>query len=80
LIEEDRIGELAHAGGAVVEQQRLVVAALRLPVLDRLGGHALGAELHARHVVRRVDDEEQQEGQTFTPTRIGIAYSTRRTM
>jgi hypothetical protein len=68
------------AGSPGIEQQGLVVAALGLPFLDRLRRHALDAELHARHVVRRIDDEEQREGSRFTPIRIGIAYSRRRTM
>jgi hypothetical protein len=50
-----------------IEEQRLVVAALGLPALDRFRRHALDAELHARHVVGRVDDEEQREGDQVHP-------------
>ena len=44
-----------------VPEQRLVVAALHLPFLDRVLRHALAADVHPRHVVRRVHGEEQQE-------------------
>ncbi len=42
--------------------QRLVVAALGLPLLDHLLRHALAADVQPRHVVGRVDREEQEEG------------------
>jgi hypothetical protein len=61
-----------------VPHQRLVVAALGLPLLDRFGRHPLGAQLHARHVVRRIDDEEQQEGDQVDPDqdRDGVQQAT----
>jgi hypothetical protein len=63
LAEEDRVGEAAVPCALRIPHQRLVVAALGLPLLDRLRRHALDAELHARHVVRRVHHEEQGEGE-----------------
>ena len=45
-----------------VQVQRLVVAALGLPLVDHLLRDALAADVQARHVVGRVDGEEQEEG------------------
>jgi hypothetical protein len=61
LTEEDGVGQHADAGGRSVDEQRLVVATFGFPFGDRFRRHALDAELHARHVVRRVHDEEQRE-------------------
>jgi hypothetical protein len=36
---------------------------LGLPFFDGIGRDAFHAEVHARHVVRRVDDKKQREGQ-----------------
>jgi Flp pilus assembly protein CpaB len=63
----------SQPAGLGIDQQRLVVAALDLPFLDRLRRHPLDAQLHARHVVRRIDDEEQRKGDRFTPIRMGSA-------
>ena len=63
LAEENRVGQRGAAGCGRIPDQRLVVAALHLPFLDRFRRHALDAELHARHVVRRIDHEEQAEGE-----------------
>jgi hypothetical protein len=46
-----------------VPVQRLVVAALGLPLLDLLLRDALAADVQPRHVVGRVDGEEQEEGE-----------------
>ncbi len=61
LLVEDGFGQLLQSGRFFIDQQGLVVSPFRLPFVDRLGSHALGAELHARHVVGRVDDEEQRK-------------------
>ena len=66
---------LAKPPGLGIDQQRLVVTALDLPFLDRLRRHALDTKLHARHVVRRVDDEEQREGEEIHP-RSGSGWHT----
>ena len=58
---------LSSAAGSAVDQQRLVIAALLLPFFDGLGCHALDAELHTRHVVRRIHHEEQREGEQVHP-------------
>jgi hypothetical protein len=57
--------------GLGIDQQRLVVAALDLPFLDRLRRHPLDAQLHARHVVRRIDHEEQRKGDEIHPDQDG---------
>ena len=57
----------AAPAAVAVPQERPVVAALGLPLLDRVGRHALRAELHPRHVVGRVDDEEQAESDQVHP-------------
>ncbi|KAG1249107.1 hypothetical protein G6F65_019257 [Rhizopus arrhizus] len=49
--------------GFGVEEERLVVAALDLPFFHRVLAGALSADGQARHVVRRVDREEQDEGE-----------------
>jgi hypothetical protein len=67
LAEENRVRQLGAAAGGLVPHQGLVVAALDLPLLDRLGRHALDAELQARHVVRRIHHEEQGEGEQVHP-------------
>ena len=64
FLEEDRVGDTVNAVGLPVVEERLVVAVLCLPLLDRRRGqHILNAELDARHVVGRIDDEEQHESQ-----------------
>ena len=60
-LDEDRVRQLPRALRLAVPEQRLVVAALDLPLLDRVLRDALAADVHPRHVVRRVHREEQQE-------------------
>jgi hypothetical protein len=48
-------------------RHRLVVTVVGFPLLDGLRRNALRAELHARHVVGRIDDEEQQERNEVDP-------------
>ena len=60
-LDEDRVRQLPRALLLAVPEQRLVVAALHLPLLDRVLRDALAADVHPRHVVRRVHREEQQE-------------------
>ena len=67
LLPEDGVGDLARAVGMAIEHQRLVVTVLLFPALDGFRRHALDAELHARHVVRRVHHEEQREGEQVHP-------------
>ena len=55
--------ELRRALFSAVPVQRLVVAALGLPLVDLLLRDALAADVQARHVVGRVDGEEQEEGE-----------------
>ena len=45
----------------VVDKQGFVVASFSFPAADRLCGHALSTQLHARHIVRRIDDEKERE-------------------
>ena len=61
MLDEDRVRQLPRPLLLAVPEQRLVVAALHLPFLDRVLRDALAADVHPRHVVRRVHREEQQE-------------------
>src|SRR5699024_3945269 len=45
----------------IVPKQRLIVAVIVLPLLYRGLGDALGAKMHACHVIGAVDDEELLE-------------------
>ena len=71
LVEQDGVGRLRHTRRGGIPHQRLVIAALGLPLLDRLRRHPLRTQLHARDVVRRIDDEEQQEGDQVHPDQDG---------
>jgi hypothetical protein len=62
LVEEYGLRDARGPLRVGVVQQWLVVAALGFPLLDRLRGDTLHAQMHARHVVGRVDHEEQEEG------------------
>ena len=59
---EDGLRQVLAAGAGIVPVQRLVVAALGLPLDDLLLADALAADVQPRHVVRRVDGEEKKEG------------------
>jgi hypothetical protein len=63
LLKEDRVGKLAEAIRACVVEERLVISPLGFPFGDCLRRHAFRAELHARHVIWGVDDEEKREGE-----------------
>ncbi len=41
-----------------IKHERLVVTALLLPFCNGVGRNALDAQLHPRHIVRRIHDEE----------------------
>ena len=62
VAEKDSVRCLLSATLLHVPQQRLVIASLRLPLFDSLGGDVALTEMEARHVLWRVDDEEQDEG------------------
>ena len=64
---ENGLGQLLDAFLPFVQQQRQVVAPLALPFPYGFGRHVLLPQVHARHVVRRVDDEEQDEGEDVDP-------------
>ena len=63
VLPKNRIGKLVRSFGLLIPKQRLVVAVLFFPVLNRFSGHAFAANIKARHVVRRVDRKEQHKGQ-----------------
>ena len=67
LLEEDRLRQPTRARGRVVPEQWAVVATLGLPFGDRLGRDALGAQLHAGHIVGGIDHEEQRERDQVDP-------------
>jgi hypothetical protein len=73
FLEENRIGQFAAAVRAAIEKARFVVAPLLLPFQHRLVADPLLSKLHACHVVRGIDDEEQQEGQEVHTDQIGTA-------
>ncbi len=64
----------------IIEHQRLVVAALLLPLGDGLGRDALDSQLHACHVVRRVDYEKQGECNQIDADENGNRIKRRRMM
>jgi len=53
FLPENGVGDSVRTAGNVVDQKRLVVTALLLPFFNRSGVRA-DAELHAGHVVRRI--------------------------
>ena len=63
MLPKNRIGKLIRAFGLLIPKQRLIVAVLFFPVLDRFSGHAFAADIEASHIVRRVDRKEQHKGQ-----------------
>ena len=67
LLPEYCVGDFVRSAGRAIQQQRFVVTALLLPLLDGLRRHALDAKLHARHVVRRVHHEKQRKGEQVHP-------------
>jgi hypothetical protein len=67
FLKEDRVREFRGARGFLIPQEILVVAPLLLPLVDRFRRNALRAQVHARHVLGRVDDEEEDERDQVHP-------------
>ncbi len=67
LGEEDRFAQHSRAASLGVDEQRFVVATIGFPLGNRLTCHALAAQLRACHVVRRIDDDEEREGDEIHP-------------
>ena len=67
FFKDNRVGQPGQAGCPGIDHQRFVVTALDFPFLDRVRRHPLHAQLHARHVIRRIDDKKQREGDQIHP-------------
>ena len=71
FLPKDGVGEFIRTARCAIDQQRLVVTALLLPLFNRFRRDAFHAELHAGHVVRRIHHEEQREGEQVHPDKDG---------
>ena len=71
FLHEQGIRRLRRPRRRFIEKQGLVIAMLALPAGDGVRRDVLGAEVNARHVVRRVDHEEQREGDEVDPQQDG---------
>ncbi len=68
---EDGLGERRQSVSLVIDEQRLVITVLALPVRDRLRRHVLLAQLGHRHVIRGIHHEKQGESQQVDPDQNG---------